>query len=230
MLDRFRRALLIPHRYLAFERRFDGRPFRLLDVGAGNHSASITHRWFPRCRYSGIDRDRTYQNDERDFAVMEEFFELDLTGLGFAAIPDASYDALLLAHVLEHLENAPDVLRALVPKLRPGGILYAEFPGPQSLQMPSRRGTLNFHDDPTHVRPWSAGEIAAVLVDAGCRVRRQGTRRDPRGIALLPLHAWKARRLYGFVPGGVFWDLYGFADYVEAERPPDGVDTHQSAH
>ncbi|MEQ1832519.1 MAG: class I SAM-dependent methyltransferase [Candidatus Eisenbacteria bacterium] len=215
LLDPLRR----PYRFRELHRRFGQRPFRLLDVGAGNHSASVAKLWFPNCHYAGIDRDRNYHNDEADFAAMDEFFELDLTKLEFGAIPDASYDAILLAHVIEHLENGDDVLRALAPKLSPGGILYAEFPGPQSLHFPSKRGTLNFHDDDTHVRVFDAKEVAGILRGCGLEVLRANTRRDLRGILLMPVFALRAKQRHGYVPGGVFWDLFGFADQVLARRP-----------
>jgi SAM-dependent methyltransferase len=150
---------------------------------------------------------------------MDEFFELDLTRLEFGAVPDASYDVLLFAHVIEHLANGDEVLRGLVPKLRPGGFVYVEFPGPQSLHLPSWKGTLNFHDDETHVRVFDAREVAGILRGCGLRIVRAGTRRDPLGILLTPVHALRAKQRHGYVPGGVFWDLFGFADVVIAERP-----------
>jgi len=211
--------LKMPFRLKPLWRRFGDRPFALLDVGAGNHSASVVKRWFPRCRYAGIDRDRNYNNDAADFAVMDEFFELDLTRLDFGGIPDAGYDAILLAHVIEHLQNGDAVLRALVPKLRPGGLIFVEFPGRRSLTLPSMRGTLNFHDDPTHVRVFSAREVAGILRDAGLTILEAGTRRDPVEILLMPVHALRCWQAYGYVPGGVFWDLTGFADVVLAEKP-----------
>lgn len=217
MLDFLRR----PYRFRDIHRRHGQRAFRLLDVGAGNHSASVAKRWFPNCHYAGIDRDRHYHNDERDFAAMDEFFELDLTRLELGAIPDASYDVLLLAHVIEHLANGDEVLRALVPKLRPGGFVYVEFPGPRSLHLPSKKGTLNFYDDETHVRVFDAAEVADILRGSGLRVVRAGTRRDPLGILMLPVFALRAKQRHGYVPGGVFWDLFGFADVVLAERPTE---------
>jgi hypothetical protein len=36
---------------------------------------------------------------------------------------------------------------------------------------------------------------------------------------MLPVHARKAKREKVSVPGAVFWDLFGFADQVLAERP-----------
>src|SRR5262245_65247989 len=80
--------LRMPFRFKEIWRRHGRRPFAILDIGAGNHSASVFKRWFPNAHYTGIDLDRTYNNDERDFAAMDEFFEMDLTRLRFGAIPD----------------------------------------------------------------------------------------------------------------------------------------------
>jgi SAM-dependent methyltransferase len=209
----------MPFKFKEIAKRFGDRPFAMLDIGAGNHSATLAKRWFPHCHYAGVDRERGYNNDAADLAAMDEFFELDLTRLDFGAIPDARYDVVLMAHVIEHLPNGDEVLRALVPKLRTGGIMCVEFPGERSLRLPSMRGTLNFHDDPTHVRLFTADEVSGILRGAGLEVLRAGTRRDWAGIALLPLHALRCKQVHGYVPGGVFWDLTGFADYVVGRRP-----------
>ncbi len=210
---------IIPHKFKAIRRHFAGRPFTLLDIGAGNHSATLTKFWFPQCRYVGVDRERDYNNSVEDFAAMEEFHELDLTQLDFSVLRDGAYDAILMAHVVEHLHNGDEVVKGLIPKLAPGGIFCLEFPGRRSPHLPSRKGTLNFHDDATHVRLYPHEEIAGVLEAGGLRVIRQGTRRDWSGIFFMPLHAYNAKRKHGFVPGGVFWDLYGFAEEVFAVRP-----------
>lgn len=208
-----------PVRFHDVIRRFGRRPFRMLDIGAGNHSATLAKQWFPHCHYTGVDRDRTYHNDDADLAAMDRFIELDLTERRFGALDTEGYDVILLSHVLEHLPNGDDVLRDLIPFLRPGGLLYAEFPGERSRRLPSMRGTLNFHDDPTHVRLFTHQEVSAIVVAGGLRVLRAGTRRDPVGILLMPLLALNALRINGYVPGGVLWDLMGFADVVVAERP-----------
>lgn len=214
-----RRQRIVPFKYLAIRRRFGDRPFRLLDVGAGNHAATLAKACFPACHYTGIDRDRSYNNDPEDFAAMDGFFEMDLEDLEFGAIPDAGFDVIQMAHVLEHLPRGDEVLRRLLPKLAPGGMIYVEFPGSRSLRLPSMRGTLNFHDDPTHVRLFTAAEVAGILGQEGLTVREAGVRRDWRGIVFLPLkvaHAWWR---YRFIPGSAFWDVLGFAEYVIAEKP-----------
>ena len=215
----------MPFRFKEIWRRHGRRPFALLDVGAGNHSASQFKRWFPSAHYAGIDLDRKYNNDERDFAAMNEFFEMDLTHLRFAAIPDGRYDVILMAHVIEHLKNGDEVVRGLVPKLKPGGIMFIEFPGERSLHLPSMKGTLNFYDDPTHVRLFTAREVADLLRTQGLEIERAGMRRDPMGILLIPVAAVRTWQTFGFVSGGIFWDLLGFADYVVGVKPVESRPT-----
>src|SRR5207253_7094971 len=69
-------------------------PFRLLDIGAGNHSASKTKRVFPQCEYHGVDLEKEYNNNEEDFRLMTAFYEMDLTKLDFSPIPDNYFDAI----------------------------------------------------------------------------------------------------------------------------------------
>lgn len=211
-------SLMRPFKFLEVTRVFGNAPFAMLDVGSGNHSATLTKQWFKNVLYSGLDRSRDNGDDERDRALTDHFHEIDLTRGDFSQLPDAGYDCIMMAHVIEHLPNGDEVLRGLVPKLRPGGLLYVEFPGPRSLQLPSMRGSLNFRDDPTHVRLYSLAEVSEVLRSCGLRVHRAGTRRDARAIALLPLRALSSLRLHGYVAGSVFWDLLGFAEYVVARR------------
>jgi SAM-dependent methyltransferase len=213
-------ALSIPYRFRCIHSRFRSRSIELLDVGCGSHSASAAKRWLPNCRYTGIDRDRHYFNDATDLAAMDAFYEMDLTLLRFAEIPDAHFDVLLMSHVIEHLHNGDEVLRGLLPKVRPGGLVFVEFPGERSLSLPSMPGSLNFHDDPTHVRLFTAREVAALLSEAGCSVIRAGVRHDPAGILLMGPRILKSLFTGRKVPGGVFWDLLGFADCVIAVKPP----------
>ena len=209
---------LLPFKLTRFKRRFGDAPFTLLDVGAGNHSAQLVKKHLPQCRYFGLDIERDYNNDEEDFRLMEGFYELDLTKLEFDAIPDDFFDAIMIAHVIEHLENGDEVLQALIPKLKVGGVIYVEYPGARSLTLPSMQETLNFHDDPTHVRVYSVPEVSDVLQEAGATVLDGGTRRDWRVIAMMPLTVPYNLIRRGYFRGSLFWDLMGFAEFVYAER------------
>ena len=83
--------------------------------------------------------------------------------------PDASMDALTCMHVVEHLRELALLLRESARVLKPGGRAYFETPHPRSLSMPSAKGrfTLNFFDDPTHVRLIDLGELRQLAQSAG---------------------------------------------------------------
>jgi SAM-dependent methyltransferase len=199
-------------------RSFGSRGFRLLDIGTGNHSATKTVSLFPKCEYYGLDISRDYNNDPADFAIMKDFYEMDLTKLDFSALPDSYFDAILVVHVIEHLHNGDEVLKGLVKKLRPGGSMYVEYPGARSKRLPSMKGTLNFHDDASHVRLYSVGELKKVFVENDCTIVSAGTRRSWFYTAVTPLRIplrWVRGKA---VTGNVFWDLLGFAEYVWIKR------------
>src|ERR1043166_5663640 len=165
-------------KFLYLQKAFGQNKFSLLDVGAGNHSASKTKRLFPNCEYSGIDLNRHSNNDERDFAVMQNFYEMDLTLLQFDAIPDNHFDFIRMTHIIEHLVNGTEVIRRLLPKLKTQGYIYIEYPGAKSTRLPSMNGTLNFYDDPTHVRLYSVKELTDFLKQINCTICDSGTRRN----------------------------------------------------
>src|SRR5215470_17641946 len=150
-------------KFYYLQRSFGQKKFALLDVGAGNHSASKTKRLFPDCEYYGIDLDRHFNNDETDFAVMKVFYEMDLTLLQFDTIPDNHFDFIRMTHIIEHLYNGDEVIKNLLPKLKKEGFIYIEYPGAKSTRLPSMKGTLNFYDDPTHVRIYSVKELCELL-------------------------------------------------------------------
>ncbi|MBS1565130.1 MAG: methyltransferase domain-containing protein [Bacteroidetes bacterium] len=197
---------------------FGNRPFRLLDVGAGNHSASKFTSVFPACEYYGLDMDKTYNNDQSDFSSMKGFYELDLTKLDYSTVPDNYFDGIWMAHVIEHLYNGDQVLPGLLNKLKSGGYFYIEYPGKKSTTLPSMRGTLNFKDDPTHVRVYSVPELKQIFEAHGCEVLQSGTRRNWYYIIFLPVRVIISLLQRGFVQGNVFWDLLGFAEYLWVKK------------
>ncbi len=164
-----------------------------------------------------MDREN-YENSQADFDVMTAYYQLDLTELHFDVIPDGYFDVIVMAHVIEHLYNGDEVIAGLVPKLKPGGTIYIEYPGVRSTTLPSMRGTLNFYDDPTHVRLYSVAEVSAIVQKAGCTVLKGGTRRHWPVILFFPFALVHQTLKYGYVPGGVFWDLLGFAEFVVAQK------------
>jgi SAM-dependent methyltransferase len=218
-MNAFRRWFSLRNYKFGFiQKALGSQPFNLLDIGAGNHSASKTKSIFPGCAYHGLDLDKNYNNDAADFAAMAAFYELDLTKLDYSAVQDNHFDYIRMCHVIEHLHNGNEVLCGLLPKLKKGGYFYIEYPGEKSTRLPSMYGSLNFKDDPTHVRVYSVKEISKIFTENGLTVVRGGTRRNIWNIVAIPArvlaHWLRGKKLQG----NIFWDLLGFAEYVYAVK------------
>ena len=193
---------------------FKKKNFRILDIGAGNHSASKIKNVFPDCEYYGVDLERDYNNNESDFALMTDFYEMDLTKLDMSVIPDNHFDGIWMVHVIEHLYNGDEVIKKLLPKLVKGGYLYIEYPGIKSTKLPSMHGSLNFNDDKTHVRVYSVAELKTLFENNNCTVLKGATRRNVWFMLAMPFrilsHLLKGEK----IQGNIFWDLLGFAEFV----------------
>lgn len=211
-------SLITPHKFRFIPKGLKSNTFNLLDVGAGSHSATKTKKQYPLCNYYGIDITKSYENDEADFNAMSGFYQMDLTQLNFSEIPDNFFDVIVMSHIIEHLHNGDQVIAGLMPKLKQNGYVYIEYPCKASTKLPSMKRTLNFYDDPTHVRIYSTDEVSGVLTKSSIQTLKSGRRRYWPYILLLPLTLVTETLKYGFVPGGVFWDITGFAEYVFAQK------------
>lgn len=105
---------------------------------------------------------------------------------------DGSVDAITCMHLVEHLRDIGPLLREVARLLKPGGRAYFETPHPKSLALPSLRNapvsfTMNFHDDPTHVRPVTMKSLSEMVQAAGLRVEASGISRNWLFAAAYPL-------------------------------------------
>lgn len=206
-------------KFYFLKKAVEDKPFTMLDIGAGNHSPSKTTALFPNCIYYGLDLNKDYAYDERDIKALKGFYEMDLTLLQFDKIPDNFFDYINMAHIIEHLHNGDQVIEKMMSKLKKGGYVYIEYPGKKSTKLPSmKKGSLNFYDDNTHVRIYSVAELRQLFNKIGFTVISSGMRRSIYYILLMPF------RLLGFavkgkvIPGNVFWDFLGFAEYIYARK------------
>lgn len=193
---------------------FKNQAITILDIGSGNKSASFTKKQLPNCKYYGLDMVRDYNYGDDDFDLMDKFYEKDLTKLEFDDIPNDFFDAIIMAHVIEHLNNGEDVLLGLLPKLKKGGLFYLEFPNDISTKLPSMKGTLNFYDDETHVRIYNNENLRKLLQNANMSVLSYGRRRNLTHILLMPFKLIYYSLTGKPILGPVFWDILGFADYI----------------
>ena len=208
------RAITLPAKYRFLNKLFKQGEFVLLDIGAGNHSASKTKKWFPNCEYHGLDLNKNYNNDENDFKLMKSFYELNLEELNLDSVPNANFDFIMMAHVIEHLKNGDQVLVKLLAKLKPGGYLYVEYPGIRSTRLPRMKGTLNFFDDDTHVRVYSLTELYNLFLKNNTEIIKGGTRRYIPNILMMPLKVIHNLIKYGKILPSIFWDFFGFAEFI----------------
>jgi SAM-dependent methyltransferase len=142
------------------------RPGRFLEVGCGIGRNLFNARGF--AEGLGVDHNPTSVALARarglDAMTAADFLVSD------RARP-ASFDTLLLSHLLEHLSRAEALalLRADLPFVRPGGQVI--------LVTPQERG---FASDPTHLHFFDLAGCAGLLAEAGVTVELQRSFPFPR--------------------------------------------------
>jgi len=211
-----------PMKFRMVRRRLTAPSPRILDIGCGNGSPTVTKRWFPDCHYAGADIQR-YKLSDADVAAMDAYFPLGADGSGYDAIPDASYDFVILNHVVEHMRKPAPVVASLCAKLKPGGYIWIAFPSLRSLSLPhSEDETLQFCDDPTHVYLPDVREMANVLLANGVAVLDAGRSREEFWTTLADVVKFCKRcamRVFtGKFSGRGMWYLLGFEDHVFGQR------------
>ena len=211
---------ICPTKFIYARRRLSVAMPRILDIGCGNNSPSTTKHWFPGCHYAGADIAR-YNNSDQDIAAIDAFYLLGVDGSGYAAIPDSSYDFVILNHVVEHMEDSAPILSTICAKLKPGGYIWIAFPSLCSLSLPPAAGSLQFCDDPTHVYVPDVREVSNVLLANDVKVLHAGRSRDfireLIGAAILPF-AFLKRLVTGRLSAKGLWYILGFEDHVFGQR------------
>lgn len=201
------------HKFFIFREIIGDKTLKILDVGCGNHSPSETKKNFKNVIYHGIDIEKNPDYFESDLNAIDQFYLMDLDKLNFTEIEDNSYDIIIMNHVIEHIYYGEAVLRQLVLKLKKGGYFYIECPHEKSVYFPSVKGTLNFYDDKTHVRMYTLNDIKNCF-DKSVTVVSYGRVRSIINLLLTPYKMIKSKIQRGYVRGYVYWDLYGFGNYI----------------
>jgi SAM-dependent methyltransferase len=131
---------------------------------------------------------------------------------------DHSMDAVTCMHLIEHLHDARRLVGEITRLLKPGGRAYFETPHPKTLTLPSLRGrfTLNFHDDPTHIRVVATDELAQKVRAAGLKVEADGISRNWLFAAAHPVLALLPDSRKKFT-ARIHW--LGWSAYLIARKP-----------
>lgn len=94
-------------------------------------------------------------------------------------LPDASYDAIVLADVVEHLRDPEAAVRGLVPKLTAHGRIVLSVPNVAhySVRLALLRGRFEYEDvgllDRTHLRFFTRATLAELLDAVGLQLDRE---------------------------------------------------------
>jgi SAM-dependent methyltransferase len=136
--------------------------------------------------------------------------------------PDASMAAITCMHLVEHMKSLAHLMQEVKRLLRPDGRVYFETPHPKTTGLPSLRDkgpvnfTMNFFDDPTHIKPVPVGDLAELVCGQGLEVVSSGVSRNWLFAAS---HLW-----YQFLPPSrqkytarVHW--LAWSVYLIARRP-----------
>jgi SAM-dependent methyltransferase len=163
-----------PGYYRDFTRHFD-RGDRLLDVGCG--SAWLGNHFDD---YTGLEASA----DETAGAVARGLNVVQGDANDPLPFDDASFDAVMLKDVLEHLLNPVAAVREARRVLRPGGRVYASSPDAQRWVW----------DDYTHVRPFSRKAYRLLFRDQGFEVEQVGYESVMPGIGIISARTRRKQR------------------------------------
>lgn len=140
----------------------------ILDFGAG--TGNLTRRLVGLARFNSITAvDLMQRPDGIDESIRWMSWDLN----DAIAIPEQSFDIIVSAEVIEHLENPRAVAREWFRLLRPGGTLVFSTPNNESLRSLIAlllRGHFVYFSDtcyPAHITALVRKDIERILTEAG---------------------------------------------------------------
>ena len=190
---------------------------RILDVGCGNDSPFNVKTVLPMCVYTGLDigdynQSRPNLADSYIITTPEQFP---------AAIYrfNESFDAVISTHNIEHCNERDKTIDAMLNAVRPGGQIFMTFPCEQSVGFPSRCGTLNYYDDPTHKGlPPDFDQLIRTIESHGFEIQFSAKNYTPFGLWVEGFIKEKQSRLENCVFHPATWAYYGFESVIQARR------------
>ena len=188
----------------------------VLDVGCGNNSPFQIKSLLPNSTYTGIDiadYNQTRPNPaDRYILTSPENFTKAIERF------DAEFDAVISSHNLEHCDDRDGTFLAMLRAVRLNGKIFVCFPCEASVTMPSRPGTLNYYDDPTHkTKPPDFDRLIAICAENGFEIIFSAKRFKPAALWLLGLVCEPISRIKRKVLRGT-WALYGFESVLIARK------------
>jgi 2-polyprenyl-3-methyl-5-hydroxy-6-metoxy-1,4-benzoquinol methylase len=140
---------------------------RLLDVGCGS-GLFLTHMRDLGWSVSGVDADPAAVRAARSGLASDAVHLGSVENLELA---DSSFEAITLSHVIEHLPDPAESLRACRRLLVPGGWLVVATPNARSLGSRSLGRDWRGWEPPRHIHVFDPSTLCRIVESADLRVR-----------------------------------------------------------
>lgn len=215
LIKQYLQILLMKNKRVSFLKSLDENA-SILDVGCGNNSPFKTKKVLKNCLYTGIDI-CDYKQFSKNLADRYIVADRQTFHKSIEKLKD-QFDAVISAHNLEHCDNREKTLLAMLSAVKPGGLIYLSFPCEESINFPTRRGTLNYYDDESHLeKPPNLEWVLQHLKRNNFSVEVLAPRYRPTLVSIIgflmePLSSY-TKKIY---PGT--WEFYGFETIIWARR------------
>ena len=199
----------------------------VVDIGAGDGSLSTFRAWPEPARHDL----RLYAYSLEKGAHFDAFDGYEIGDWNHArpVFDGLSFDGIVSAHFIEHVDDAGTFVDWAAARLAVGGRAYVEWPSPASLDLPPLSELHDagvplvisrFDDDCTHQHLPDRDVVVARAMQAGLRVTASGTIRLPwLEDALLAGFRDAPDR---FPAQAAFWSWTQWSQYLVLARPEAG--------
>ncbi len=219
----FLKKIICPPKLSFAVKHFRKKRINVLDIGCGNFSYYLTKKWLRINHYTGVDKE--YWHDEKEsYEGIDDlrFIDLDEPD-ALDQISNDFYDYIIFNHVIEHLPEAEDVLKAFLDKLKKGGFIYIETPSLRTINYPSANGFLNFYDENTHKRAYPIPYLITIMMSYGFKIKKYGVRRDIKRIIIYTFPMLLYNIFYSIpfkrrLDSRGLWDFLGVSEFLIAYK------------
>lgn len=191
----------------------------VLDVGCGS-GENLNDLRQPGWRLVGVDPDP----QAVESAVRNHGLDVSVGTLEQQGYPEASFDAVLMSHVIEHVHDPVGLLNECRRVLKPGGVLVAATPNAESVGHRIFGADWRVIEPPRHLTVFSRRTLSRAAGLAG--LAPSDLRTEPRGAGSIfylshrlrkarasaerqgPVSSWPASvpwRLLGYLYSHVVW-------------------------
>lgn len=146
-------------------RRYVAAPRRMLDVGCATGDLLLAIRAAGNSRVTGVETSELAARVARRRGLDVRTGELK-----DARFSDATFDTVLMSHVLEHVPDPAATLAEVTHVLRPGGALVLWLPNVESVEAALLRTYWIGYDAPRHLTTFGITTLRQALAIAGLNV------------------------------------------------------------